>query len=305
MASRSPVQPDADSRSGKLDLTATSRTSPNASSPNAPRDLPSGASVLRRGLLVWGLGHIAIGDRRGWLLIALQPVVILALLMVGVQLIDGTRWVIVFPPLVAILAFWVAQAIHAYRRAVELGATPGGELQAALFLPVAVGVLTVFWLIGGRHGSPTATLEAYAIAWLTGKPDAAAHLYVTPPGSDALAAKWSGQSDYLTDRVTALAALYGPTSGLDPDEPYDNLRFGEPTPAGPGRQTVEIDIVRSQRVEDTILGIVPTATQENVVVEPVGTITLTLVDEPAADWLPFGRLSSEAWRIEDVTIGPS
>jgi hypothetical protein len=299
MASRSPVQPDADGRSGNADLTATPKTSSGASA-----HLPSGASVLRRSLLIWGLGHIAIGDRRGWLLAALQPVVIVGLVMVAAQLIDGTRWVIVFPPLAAILAFWVAQAVHAYRRAVELGATPGGELQAALFLPVAVSVLTVFWLIGGRHGSPTATLEAYAVAWLTGKPDAAAHLYVTPPTSDSVAANWSGQSDYLTERVATLAAQYGPTSGLDPTEPYDNLRFGEPTPAGPGRQTVEIDIVRSQRVEDTILGIVPTATQENVIVEVVGTITLALVDEPAADWLPFGRLSSQEWRIEDVVLGP-
>ena len=290
MASRSQVQPGAEGRSGTSDLTA-------------PR-LPSGASVLRRGLVIWGLGHIAIGDRRGWLLMALQPLVIVGLVMVAAQLIDGTRWVIVFPPLAAILAFWVAQAIHAYRRAVELGATPGGELQAALFLPVAVSVLTVFWLVGGRHGSPTATLEAYAVAWLSDKPDAAAHLYVSPPTTETVAAGWAAQSDYLADRVGVLAQQYGPTSGLDPDEPYDNLRFGEPIPAGPGRETVAIDIVRSQRVEDTILGIVPTATQENVVVEPVGTITLVLVDEPVAEWLPFGRLSSQAWRIQDVTIGP-
>ena len=110
---------------------------------------------------------------------ALQPLAIAALLIVGAQLIDGTRWVIVFPPLAAILAFWMAQAIHAHRRAVELGAKPGGEMQAALFLPVAVGVLTVFWLIGGRHGSPAATLEAYVVALLSGKSDAAANLYVS------------------------------------------------------------------------------------------------------------------------------
>ena len=290
------MQPDAERRSGNADLTAT---------PTSSRSLPSGASVLRRGLLIWGLGHVSIGDRRGWVLMALQPLVIIALLMVAAQLIDGTRWVIVFPPLAAILAFWVAQAVHAYRRAVELGARPGGELQAAFFLPVAVGVLTVFWLIGGRHGSPTATLEAYAVAWLSNKPDAAEQLYVTPPTSESLAAGWAAQSDFLTGRVDVLARQYGPTSGLDPSEPYDNLRFGEPTPAGTGRQTVEIDIVRSQRVEDTILGIVPTATQENVIVEPVGTITLALVDQPAFEWLPFGRLSSQAWRIEDVQIGDS
>jgi hypothetical protein len=236
---------------------------------------------------------------------ALQPLVIVGLLMVGVQLIDGTRWVIVFPPLAAILAFWLAQAVHAYRRAVELGARPGGEMQAVLFLPVAVAVLTLFWLIGGKHGSPTATLEAYAVAWLTGRSEAAANLYVAPPAKEELDQVWAAQSEYLTQRVGALAQQYGPTSGLDPAEPYDNLRFGEPVPAGPGRQTVEVDIVRSQRVETMVLGIVPTATQANVIVEPVGTITLTLVEEPGAEWLPFGRLNSQSWQIEDVTIGPS
>src|SRR5215211_7191008 len=106
MASRSSVQRDADGRSGNADLTATPKTSADGSA-----QLPSGASVLRRGLVIWGLGHIAIGDRRGWLLAALQPVVIVGLLMVAAQLIDGTRWAIVFPPIAAILAFWVAQAV--------------------------------------------------------------------------------------------------------------------------------------------------------------------------------------------------
>ena len=173
------MQAPAESRSGNSDLTV---------SQDSPRELPSGASVLRRGLFIWGLGHIAIGDKRGWLLMALQPLVIVGLLLIAVQLIDGTRWIIVFLPLVAILAFWLAQAIHAYRRAVELGAKPGGEMQAAAFLPVAVAVLTVFWLVGGRHGSPAATLEAYAVALLTGKSDAAAHLYVSPTTKEAVEA---------------------------------------------------------------------------------------------------------------------
>ena len=289
------MQAPAESRSGNSDLTV---------SQDSPRELPSGASVLRRGLFIWGLGHIAIGDKRGWLLMALQPLVIVGLLLIAVQLIDGTRWIIVFLPLVAILAFWLAQAIHAYRRAVELGAKPGGEMQAAAFLPVAVAVLTVFWLVGGRHGSPAATLEAYAVALLTGKSDAAAHLYVLPTTKEAVEAAWAEQSDYLKQRVGTLAQQYGPTSGLDPTEPYDNVRFGEPLSNGPGHQTVEIDIVRSQRVETMLLGIVPTASQESVIVEPVGTITLELVEQPGPDWLPIGRLTSPVWRIEGVSVGP-
>ena len=64
-----------------------------------------------------------------------------------------------------------------------------------------------------------------------------------------------------------------------------------------------IDIVRRQRVETMILGIVPTAGQETVVVERAGTLSLALVEEPPVAWLPVARLPSFAWRIESVSIG--
>lgn len=267
------------------------------------RRLPSAASVLGRGLLVWGWGHLVIGDRRGFLLMLLQPLTIAAVILVAVQLIDGTRWLIVLPPLAGLLVVWLAQAIHAHQRAIELGAQPGGELQSALFLPIAVMVLTAFWLLGGRHGSPAATLEGYVVAWMSGRSDAASGLYVTPVAPDDLGATWAGQSGYLSDRVAQLAAQFGPASGLDPRRPFGNLRFRDPVVTGLDRQMVDVDIVRRQRVETMVLGIVPTASQETVVVERAGTITLSLVEQQVAEWLPFGRLPSFAWKIESVSIG--
>jgi hypothetical protein len=274
-------------------------------SPTADRHLPSAASVLRRGLVLWGLGHISIGDRRGWLLLLLQPIAIAVLLVAAVQLIDGTRWLVIFPPLAALLVAWVAQAVHAYRRAVELGAQPGGQIQAAVFLPFAVLVVTLFWLVGGRHSSPTATVEGYVIAWVSGRSQLAASMYVTPPSTADLEATWAVQSAYLTERVTVLAAEYGPSSGLDPSQPLDNLRFSDPIPLGAGLATVTADIVRSQRVETMLLGIIPTASQETVVVEPAGAITVALVDQPPPAWLPTGRLASSAWLIRNVEVGAS
>lgn len=234
----------------------------------------------------------------------LQPLSIGVVLVAAVQLIDGTRWLVIFPPLGALLAAWLAQALHAHRRAVELGAQPGGEMQAALFLPLAVAALTVYWLVGGRHGSPSATLETYVVAWMSHRVDNATGLYIHPPSGDALDQSWSAHSAYLTQRTSALAAQFGAASGLDPAEPFDSLRFGQPTASGPGRQVVAVDIVRRQRVETMILGIVPTAGQETVLVERAGTVTLTLVEEPPAEWLPVARLPSFAWRIESVSIGP-
>jgi hypothetical protein len=219
------------------------------------------------------------------------------------QLIDGTRWLVIFPPLALLLVAWAAQAVHAYRRAVELGAEPGGEIQAALFLPFAAAVLTIFWLAGGRHASPTATVEGYVVAWISGRTQVAANMYVTPPSTVDLEAAWAVQSAYLTDRVTTLASEYGPTSGLDPTQPLDNLRFSDPISVGTGLETVNVDIVRLQRVETMVLGFIPTAGQETVVVEPAGAITVTLVDQPPPTWLPTARLSSSAWLIEDVRVG--
>jgi hypothetical protein len=232
-------------------------------------------------------------------------VAIVALAIATLQLIDGTRWLVIFPPLALLLVAWAAQAVHAYRRAIELGAESGGEIQAALFLPFAAVVITMFWLAGGRHASPTATVEGYVVAWISDRTEVAANMYVTPPSTADLEAAWAVQSAYLKDRVTTLANQYGPTSGLDPSQPLDNLRFSDPVSTGNGLETVNVDIVRLQSVETMVLGFIPTASQETVVVEPAGAITVTLVDQPPPAWLPTARLSSSAWLIENVEVGAS
>lgn len=233
----------------------------------------------------------------------LQPLAIIVLLVAAAQLIDGTRWLVLLPPVAVLLVFWAGQAIHAYRRAIELGAAPGGELQAAVFLGCAVAVLTVFWLVGGRHGSPSSTLEAYVIAWMNGRSVVAAQLYVVPPTQEQLEATWSAQSAYLADRVTELEDQYGPASGLDPSVPSDSLRFAEPVVTGPATATVEVDIVRSEQVQTMVFGLIPTASQQTVVVETAGTIRLALIEEAVPTWVPLGGLHESAWRIATVTLG--
>jgi hypothetical protein len=235
----------------------------------------------------------------------MQPLSIAVLFIAAIQLIDGTRWLVIFPPLAVLLVAWLGQALHAYRRAVALGARAGGEMQVALFLPLAVALLTVYWLIGGRHGSPSATLESYVVAWMSNRVDNATGLYLQSPSADSVNQSWASHSSYLTRRITELAAQFGTASGLDPAQPFDSLRFAEPTASGAGRQVVAVDIVRRQRVETMVLGIVPTAGQETVVVERAGTVNLALVEEPPAAWLPVAPLPSFVWRIESVSIGPN
>lgn len=247
------------------------------------------AGVLRRSLLIWGWGDIALGDRRGWLLLLLQPIAIAGVAFAAWQLIDGTRWLAVFLPLVALLVFWIAQAVHAQRRALALGAAPGGELQLAFFLPVVLAAVSIFWLVGGRHGSPASAVEAYMAAWAAGRPDVAVGLFgATGPMPTELSSAWSEQRSWLTSAIETGRTTYGTQSGLDPARPFRNLRV---TQTGPNSFTVEL--VRSESYQTTLLGFIPTAGQRTVVLAPV--LSVHVFEQQVA-----GFLESSVWRISSV-----
>lgn len=247
------------------------------------------AGVLRRSLLIWGWGHIALGDRRGWLLLLLQPLAVAGLAFAAWQLIDGTRWLAVFLPLVVLLVFWVGQAVHAHQRALALGAAPGGELQLAFFLPVVLAVVSAFWLVGGRNGSPASAVEAYMAAWQANQPEVAADLYgaTAAPPID-LAAFWDTEEAWLVSQIEDGRATYGSQSGLDPQRPFRNLRVTQT-----GITTFTVELVRSESYQTTLLGFIPTAGQRTVVVAPV--LTIDVFEQQVG-----GVLQSSVWRIGSV-----
>jgi hypothetical protein len=260
------------------------------------------AQVLRRSLLVWGLGYLALGDRRGWLLMLLEPLAIVALLGLGWLAIDGTRWMVIFPALLLVLGVWLGQALTAYARARALGSSRGGELQSAAFLPLAGTLVTLFWLIGGTASSPATTLGRYVSAWENGRAGDAARLFVTPAAPADLDTAWAGQNSYLAARLQAAEDEFGSLSGIDPDEPFNSLRFEQLPGGGADQLTVEVDIVRRQRVETVLLGFIPTATQQTVVVERLGTISLRSVPIDPPAWATGLDLGARAWRIESVEL---
>lgn len=253
--------------------------------------MPIGAAgVLRRSLLIWGWGHIALGDRRGWLLLLLQPLAIAGLALLALQLIDGTRWLTLFLPLVALLVFWIGQAVSAHRRALALGATPGGELQLASLLPLVLAVVSAFWLVGGRHGSPAAAVEAYMSAWEADRPDVAVELFGTGgPGQADLAAFWDRERALLAAAIEHGRTTYGPASGLDPARPFNSLRV---TQTSPTEFTVEL--VRSESYQTTLLGFIPTAGQRTVVITTLVVISV-VEDADAGGWV-----QTSTWRIDYV-----
>ena len=247
------------------------------------------AGVLRRSLLIWGWGHLALGDMRGWLLVLLQPIVIAGVAFAGWQLVDGTRWLAVFLPLVALLALWIAQAVHAHQRALVAGAAPGGELQLALVLPILLAVVSAFWLVGGRHGSPASAVEAYMTAWRSDRPDVAVALYGDGGAAAAdVAQLWTQERAWLKSRIEVARQAYGAASGLDAARPFGSLRVTQSAPS-----YFIVELVRSESYQTTILGFIPTAGQRTVVVAQL--LAIAVKEEPINGYLP-----SSVWRIDRV-----
>jgi hypothetical protein len=274
--------------------------SPPATTAARGAPAPSPARVLRRALIGWGLGHVLLGERRGWLLLLLEVVSVVAIGLLAAALIDGTRWLVVFPPLVAFLVVWIGQALDAYRRAVRAGGEPGGELAMAAVLPVALAALTAFWLVGGRHGSPTATLQGYIEAWIADRPDVAVTFFAEQPDEATMRSQWAIERADLTASVGRARVRYGPESGLDPEHPFDSLRVRQGATSA-GRAAMNIEIVRSQRVETTLLGIIPTAAQETVPADEPGlVIMLDLVRDAPPAWWPLPPLDSYVWKISSI-----
>ncbi len=65
-----------------------------------------------------------------------------------------------------------------------------------------------------------------------------------------------------------------------------------------------VELVRTESVQTTVLGVIPTAGQQEVVVERDLTIWLAQEPQAAPDWLPFDGLDSYAWKISSVDDAP-
>jgi hypothetical protein len=199
----------------------------------------------------------------------------------------------------ALLVFWMAQAVDAHQRALRMGARPGGEMSIVLALPVALTVLTLFWLLGGRHGTASATLQGYIESWMRDRPADAAPLFASPTTPETVSAQWSSETQLLGQQIGQARAQFGDDSGLDPDHPFDSLRFRDPVETGDGRVSMTVELVRNERVQTTVLGIVPTAGQQEVVIERDLTIWLEQQPEAPPSWLPLD-LQSYAWKITSI-----
>lgn len=262
--------------------------------------IPAAGQVLRRAIVLWGLGHLLLGDRRGWLLLAIEIAAVIALVALTPPLIDGEASGALFIALVAFIAAWGGQALDTYREAMARGAPRTG---AAWILALAAPTIVLvggFWLVAGRSASPAAAVEQYVTGWRHDRPDVAATALLTAPSAEALRAAWAEDHDALRNRIVALAARLG-SEDLDPNRPFDSLHFDIEPGADRSTATVHVSIVRRVLVRTQLLGVFPTASQERRVVEEIGRGVLVAVPGPEG-LLP--GLRSRVWRLEGLDVSP-
>jgi hypothetical protein len=280
-----------------------------------PRALVGPRGAIRRSLVAWGWGQLATGDRRGWLLLALEAVALLGFALVAISYARGTSSGLVFVGGAAFVAVWAAQALHAERRArrrLEPLATdsPAGAAVELLWLaPIVGAAATAFWSLTGPATSPDDLLADYVDLWRTGRPAEASVLFAVPPDPAGLDAAWQRQSARLTNETIRAAAQAGATGGIDPADPWASVRWNAPDEAAmsaaaeppnvDGRFAAEASVVRRETVRDSFLGLVATTTERLVPIDDLGAIRLRTVELPGP--LP-GTPPVVAWRIEAVQL---
>jgi hypothetical protein len=133
---------------------------------------PDPGRVLRSGLVVWGLGHLALGRRRiGSALLAAELVSALLVAWLTIGLADTSAYLVPFIAGVAFIVAWTWQAVDAYRSAHALQAarppTPQRSPAAAIgWLSVPLLLWgTGFWLIGAHTATPASVLDRFVTEW--------------------------------------------------------------------------------------------------------------------------------------------
>ncbi len=263
-----------------------------------PGAAPPG-QVLRRSLIAWGLGDLALGRRRAavaWFVAEVLAALVVAWLVVG--LTETTAYLVPFLAGCAFLVAWAAQAALAYHRARSAqgasGPTPVGSPAAAmvwLSLPLLVWG-TAFWLVGAQAATPAAVLDRFETTW----PDLPAAASLPAGLTTNRLAVTSAALEALTTLETDCAN--GAARGCDnPATLLRNLRITLTDQDGESATAVA-QIVSFERRPSTWLGLI--AGTELVPVPQQTVLTLEL--RTAAAPLPGGiDIGARRWQIVNAS----
>lgn len=141
-------------------------------------DAPDPGRVLRRAVIAWGLGHLALGRRRvGVTLLAAELFAILLVGWLSLGLADTSLYLVPYLAGIGALATWAWQAVHAYRVARSLAAAGGAAAERSA--ATAIGWLSLpllawsagFWLVAAGAATPAAVLDRFVTEWTAGELD--------------------------------------------------------------------------------------------------------------------------------------
>jgi hypothetical protein len=137
-------------------------------------------------------------------------------------------------------------------------------------------------------------------AWWEDRPGQAADDFAPPVDPADVEAAWARQDDRLHNALVR-AAAEAPGGGIDPDRPFESVRFTEEPGGGQEdtSRTVRMDIVSRVVVQERLLGVLPATSQRLETVAQVGSIELRLERMPG----PLEGLPEvETWRIVRVIV---
>lgn len=262
----------------------------------------SPASVLRRSLLLWGLGDLALGRARAgaaWLAGEVIGLAFVGWLSAG--LLTTTWYPLPFLAGSLFLCAWALQAVSSYRRARDLadaGGTAAGRGPAAAVTWLTLPILawgTAFWLVAASAATPAAVLDRFESAW----PDVAS-------GSSSFAASLAADPAALAaDAGAAYAALQGACRAgkltadcaTSPQNLLRDVRISIVEESATMASAV-VEIVSFERRPSSFLGVF--AATDLVPVPQETLLRLELSAVPAA--LPGGiHLGARTWQILNAT----
>jgi len=241
---------------------------------------PDPGRILRRAILAWGLGHIALGRTGiGAVLLVAEVVGVILVAWLTAGLSESSAYLVPFLAGVVFLVAWAWQAIAAYRLA-RHGEAGSGDLPqrapAAALGWLGVPLLiwgTGFWLDGARCATPAAVLDRFTTQWTR----------------STLGEGWT---ELVTDAADRAADQFG-----DGDE-FRDLRISI-TEEDERSATAVAEVIHFERTETRILGIFP-ATQ----LTPVGDrVVLTMDLEARPVELPGGGdIGAVCWALVSAHV---
>ena len=256
--------------------------------------------VLRRSLVGWGLGHLMLGDARGWLLLGLEIAWLVAFGL-SLALLQTDRWLVAYGLLSGFIVAWVAQAVNAYRKARARSGTNSGAAWLLAVAPFVIALLTGFWLFSGAEASPAATFQRYVGAWR--HDDAEARRSACSRNRHGRRRSRIGGRSRSASSPTAST----PSPMRIPSSAWTR-RTRTPTCAstcttgvtdgGAGPVQFDVQVVRQVSVPSTFFGLVPATRTETRIVDTVG--SATLIRRPVDGLLAASGAS--VWLIQQVAF---